>query len=165
MAARLQAIFYQIAGIHPNSAVIDSIVTSLLCAGLSARTAYNVDLKANGTELTPSIAKAVLDRIIDIIQTSKDCIGPQFREAHKKAAEGTQMIEGLIKAHPALFTTIVALGVVAIMYPALIKALGFRLIGVAPESFAAAWQASYGATVPAESLFSYFQYLGATMIV
>lgn len=32
-------------------------------------------------------------------------------------------------------------------------------------SFAAKWQSTYGGTVPAKSLFAYFQHLGMTMVV
>lgn len=56
--------------------------------------------------------------------------------------------------------TVIALGVLAIVAPWILEALGFAELGPVEGSFAALWQARYAGYVPKGSLFSFFQRLG-----
>lgn len=66
---------------------------------------------------------------------------------------------GFARDHPA-YATLIALGVLAILTPWVIEALGFSELGPVEGSFAAAWQRLYAGFVPKGSLFSFFQRLG-----
>ena len=74
-----------------------------------------------------------------LIRTYKPEHAPEqfrrIREAYDKAVEGMQVIEELAKEHP-VYSTVIALGVIALLSPLLIKALGFSLAGVTPSMYA-----------------------------
>lgn len=98
--------------------------------------------------------------------------------AYDKAVEAAKEIDRFTKKHP-IWTIVIALCIVRILYPTAIKALGFKLGGVVkgyelPDvkslslvlaklsgPYAASWQSTYGAILPAGSLFSCLQHLRA----
>ncbi|PSN69063.1 hypothetical protein BS50DRAFT_572248 [Corynespora cassiicola Philippines] len=92
-------------------------------------------------------------------ETSK--LKPPLKEACNRAWEAAREIEGFVQEHP-VFCTVIALGVLALMAPWAIEALGFGELGPIEGSFASWWQARYAGTVPKGSLFSFFQRLGMT---
>ncbi|KAF2689528.1 hypothetical protein K458DRAFT_427671 [Lentithecium fluviatile CBS 122367] len=57
---------------------------------------------------------------------------------------------------------VIALGVLILIEPWAIEALGFGELGPIEGTFAAAWQSRYAGYVPKGSLFSFFQRLGIT---
>jgi hypothetical protein len=187
MASRLQAILGHLTGLTPLGVLwpngvppimVETIVRSILFARHPSTAALpDFETKANTITWSPDLAKSVLEHLTTVVQTSHDQFGLAFREAYNKALEGAQTIQELAKDHP-LFFLIVTLGILVIMAPGVIKLLGFTSKGpalcrstctaptvfltkhVGTGSFAATWQSTYGATVPAKSLFSYLQYMG-----
>ncbi|PYH87804.1 hypothetical protein BO71DRAFT_162376 [Aspergillus ellipticus CBS 707.79] len=66
---------------------------------------------------------------------------------------------GLVEKHPA-YTTLLALGVVAVLLPWVLGMLGFGEMGPVAGTFAARWQAAHRGYLPKGALFSSFQRLG-----
>ena len=121
MTARLQLVLSHF-GFSPAGAAVDSIITGVLHA-----TGAAVQIKPYSTDL---IARLVVVELAAIVLTAKDNAGTKFREAYDKAVESTQVIEVLAQEHP-VYSTIIALGILAILCPWVITALGFTLKGVA----------------------------------
>lgn len=121
MTARLQLVLSHF-GFSPAGVAADSIITGVLHT-----TGAAVQIKPYSTDL---IARLVVVKLAVIVLTAKDNAGTKFREAYDKAVESTQVIEGLVKEHP-VYSTIIALGILAILCPWVITALGFTLKGVA----------------------------------
>jgi hypothetical protein len=169
MAARLDMILA-----HLQALTLDVpanlIVANLMNARYSGAPARDTKLKIDKPEMNEALARNVVDKVA----------GPAFRAAYDKAIEAAGRINGFTKEHP-VWTVVIVLCILAVMYPAAIKALGFGLEGVVegnnplvvwassfeltelPGSYAAGWQSTYGAAVPAGSLFSCLQRVGATM--
>lgn len=101
------------------------------------------------------IGKAVLHGLEQAIKTRA-----KMADAVSQAVQtATEAAVGFAKEHP-VYCTLIALGVLAILMPWVIEALGFGELGPIEGSFAAFWQRMYGGYVPKNSLFSYFQRLG-----
>lgn len=130
MAARLQAILAHLAGVVPVGVSADSFVSSLLGAGYPGSTASETQLKVGTPGMTEALARSVVDKLATMIRVSANFASPAFRTAYDKAVEGAQKIEGFTKKHP-VWSTVIALGILAIMCPPAIKALGFGSKGVA----------------------------------
>ncbi|OJD34173.1 uncharacterized protein BKCO1_25000139 [Diplodia corticola] len=107
-------------------------------------------------------------------------IGAQMSSGMKEALDKSiAAAEGFAKEHP-VYTTLIAIGVLAVLSPWVIEALGFGELGpiggeiVLGEqdmsfwlttsfcigSFAAAWQRSYAGYVERGTLFAFFQRVG-----
>lgn len=108
-----------------------------------------------------NVAKLVLEKLTKALINSHDKLGPAVRDAYEKAWEVAKGIEGFVIEHPVM-CTIIALGVLAIMAPWVLEALGFAELGPINGSFAAWWQSTYGGFIPKGSLFSFLQRLGMT---
>ncbi|KAI9790612.1 MAG: hypothetical protein M1816_004944 [Peltula sp. TS41687] len=116
---------------------------------------------------TERIAVAILARLADALKQGSLVMGQAMREAYEKASAAAEAIEGFARDgwrdHPVyctVFCIVVALGILIILTPVIIHALGFGAMGPVEGSFAAAWQSTYGGFVEAGSLFSYLQKLG-----
>jgi len=83
-------------------------------------------------------------------------MGKAMKEASGKAID--EAVD-LAHEHP-YFCALVAVGVLAILMPWLLEALGFAELGPIEGSFAAWWQSTYRGYVTQKSLFSFFQRLG-----
>ncbi|EXJ91861.1 hypothetical protein A1O3_00411 [Capronia epimyces CBS 606.96] len=83
-------------------------------------------------------------------------IGGALKEAFDKAVVAAV---GFARDHPA-YCTLIALGILAVLFPYMLELLGFAELGPVEGSFAASWQSRYLGYVPKNSLFSYFQRLG-----
>lgn len=121
---------------------------------------------------TENIAKAILGGLENALNNGVQ-MGQAMREAFNKAvSEAT----GFARDHP-IFCTLIALGILVILMPWVLEALGFAELGpvegeMAPlrslinayptssGSFAAWWQSTYAGYVPRKSLFSFFQRMG-----
>ena len=132
------------------------------------------------------LAAKIVSALEAVLKAGGEMKGP-LKEAYDKACEEAKKIEGLAEDHPvatAVLLTVVALGVLVLLAPYVLDALGFAESGVIEGEFAspvgwlektmadvnllpvaswaARWQATYRGYVPARSLFSYFQRLGMT---
>lgn len=134
MAARLGLIISHLSSV-PNSGVTEPIFERILSAWLHNTSEAAKYLQSYKFGFTLSAARSLLDKLAANVHTAKDDLDPVFREAYDKAVEGTQMIEGFVKENP-VWSTIIALGILAILCPAIIHALGFTLKGVAEGEFA-----------------------------
>ncbi|EXJ55687.1 hypothetical protein A1O7_08616 [Cladophialophora yegresii CBS 114405] len=81
--------------------------------------------------------------------------GP-LKDAFVKAVDAAA---GFARDHP-VWTTLIAVGILAVLLPWAVEALGFGVEGPAARTFAAWWQSRYAGYVPKGSLFSFFQRLG-----
>lgn len=73
-----------------------------------------------------------------------------------------EVAEEFVKEHPVLvevLVIVVAIGILAVLVPWAVEALGFGELGPVAGSFAAWWQSTFP-DVEAGSLFSYLQRLG-----
>lgn len=77
---------------------------------------------------TEYLAEKVLEKLGAALQGTHDKLGPAIRDAYHKAWEVANDIEGLVIQHPVM-CTIIALGVLVIVAPWVIEALGFAELG------------------------------------
>jgi hypothetical protein len=163
--------------VRPTSEIALDVVNVLLQAprpGVPLRVELDSIVGAYGW--TQRLAECILARLSSALQSAHENLGPAVREAYHRAWEAAKGIEGFVIEHP-VFVTAVALGVLVIIAPWVLEALGFAALGptegmfkpccygdaVADDiagSFAALWQTRYAGLVPKGSLFSFFQRLG-----
>ncbi|RYO84626.1 hypothetical protein DL766_000705 [Monosporascus sp. MC13-8B] len=118
------------------------------------RTLQNVVGECGWTE---NIAAAVLRCLENALKEGAP-MGQAMKDAFEKA---TNAAVGFVHEHP-VYCTIIALGILVILAPWVIQALGFGELGPIEGTFASWWQARYAGYVPKGSLFSFFQRLGMT---
>ncbi|KAJ0327548.1 hypothetical protein COL5a_005930 [Colletotrichum fioriniae] len=130
---------------------------------------------------TEELAKYILSGVEGLVR-HRDTIGQVVRETVDKSTEAADSVFEFAKEHP-VFVTIIAIGVLVIVAPWVVEALGFGELGpIAGKScrpcsrsvfsgqaltnnldtFASWWQARYAGCVPKRSLFSFLQRLGMT---
>lgn len=139
---------------------------------------------------TESIARAIVAGLEALIKQSRDKIGPVLGDFIDKAEDAAKAVFAFPHQHPYLtagFATIVAVGVLVLVAPWAVEALGLAEMGpvagkdaffcrgnntsghllfkcatadAVSDSFAAWWQFTYAGFVPKNSLFSFFQRLG-----
>jgi hypothetical protein len=107
---------------------------------------------------TEKIAEWTLQRMEQVLKAGKS-LGPAVKEAMDKAMAVLETVEGFVKEHPVM-CTVIALGVLVILAPWAVEALGFGELGPIEGTFAAAWQSRYAGYVPKGSLFSFLQRCG-----
>ncbi|TVY52331.1 hypothetical protein LCER1_G007903 [Lachnellula cervina] len=104
---------------------------------------------------TENLAKAILGGIENALKQGAQ-MGKTMADASEKAiAEAV----GFARDHP-YFCALIAVGVLAILMPWVLEALGFAELGPVEGSFAAWWQSTYRGYVTKDSLFAFFQRLG-----
>ena len=74
------------------------------------------------------LAEKILEKLGAALQGAHDKLGPAIRDAYNKAWQVANEIEGFVIQHPVM-CTIIALGVLAIIAPWVIEALGFAELG------------------------------------
>jgi hypothetical protein len=122
-----------------------------------------------------NLAAAVLDGLEKALK-KKVSMGEAMEDAYEKATQLVEDIWKFAKEHPVFFA-VVALGILVILAPWAIEAMGFAEFGpvegmciwrgilclkcrLLVGSLAALWQSRYAGYVPKGSLFSFFQRLG-----
>lgn len=104
------------------------------------------------------LAAAVLNGLENMLKAGAP-MGQAMKDVYEKVVQVVADVWGFVKEHPVFFA-VVALGILAVLTPWAIGALGFGELGPIEGTFAAWWQSTYGGYVPAGSLFSFFQRLG-----
>jgi hypothetical protein len=159
--------------------VAEDIVTKLFAAEKNDE-ALQADLQsmARVCGWHDKLAHAILSAMERAIDVGKE-MGPAVKAAYDKAVAAISEVKEWADAHPemaAVITTLIALGVLAVMIPWVMAYLGFAEEGIVggelitcfhsqsankfAASWAARWQATYRGFVPKGSLFSYLQSLG-----
>ncbi|KAI4944825.1 hypothetical protein J4E91_008513 [Alternaria rosae] len=145
---------------RPAIEIADDVVDALLTTHLTgAALRMHLDSLVGASGWCTNIAKRVLERLTTALQASHEKLGPTVHTAYTKACEAAQAIEGFVIEHPVM-CTVIALGVLAIIAPWVLEALGFTELGPIEGTFASWWQSTYAGLVPKGSLFSFFQRLG-----
>ncbi|OHE97247.1 hypothetical protein CORC01_07501 [Colletotrichum orchidophilum] len=106
------------------------------------------------------LAKYILDGVEGLVR-HRDTVGQVLKETMDKSTEAAESVFELAKAHP-VFVTVIAIGVLVIVAPWVLEALGFGELGPVADTFASWWQARYAGYVPKGSLFSFLERLGMT---
>ncbi|KAL2005200.1 hypothetical protein VTN00DRAFT_3050 [Thermoascus crustaceus] len=136
--------------------IANSILSTLFAAGevdLSIKKQLDETVGAEGW--TENIGKTILNGLVNALQQGVE-MGSAIKDAFVRATEAAVDFP---REHPVYFT-IIALGILVILTPWVIEALGFGELGPIEGTFAAWWQARYAGYVPKGSLFSFFQRLG-----
>lgn len=118
---------------------------------------YNLDKIVGTTGWTERLAMAILTGLSNAIKNGTP-MGKAATAALERALKDALQ---WAKEYPeVVFCTIVALGILVVMTPWVIEALGFAAAGPIADTFAAWWQSRYAGYVPKGSLLSFFQRLG-----
>lgn len=108
--------------------IADEVIQALLRAEKGGehlrRTLDNIVGASGWTEKIAEWTLAKLEQALK--ETSK--LGPALKLAYDKTLETAYAIEGFVKEHP-VFCTVIALGVLVILAPWVIEALGFGVLG------------------------------------
>ncbi|KAL5319685.1 hypothetical protein ACEPPN_012741 [Leptodophora sp. 'Broadleaf-Isolate-01'] len=139
-----------------TTALLHTLLTSEKKSLYSLRTHLSTQIGAENW--STSLAQHLLDGLIHALNTSA-AMGSTMKEAFDRASG---VAEEFAREHPVLvgvMVTLVALGILALVMPWVIEALGFGALGPVEGSFAALWQATFP-DVTAGSWFAFFQRLG-----
>ncbi|PYI03986.1 hypothetical protein BO78DRAFT_348610 [Aspergillus sclerotiicarbonarius CBS 121057] len=138
-----------------SPSLASDIVTTIITGESIESIHKDLNEKINANGWSDSIAQAVLRGLNDAIQAGTEMARP----ATDALAKATEAAVGFAEEHP-VYTTLLALGVLAILLPWVLEVLGFGELGPIADSFAARWQSTYAGYVPRGALFTYFQRLG-----
>ncbi|KAL1792285.1 hypothetical protein ACET3X_008792 [Alternaria dauci] len=145
---------------RPAAETANDVVATLLTTSLIGPALHmHLDSVVGAAGWRSNMAKYVLEKLTAALQASHEKLGPTIRSAYQRAWEAAQSIEGFVIEHPVM-CTVIALGVLAVVAPWVLEALGFAELGPVQGTFASWWQSSYAGLVPKNSLFSFFQRLG-----
>lgn len=143
---------------HSTLETANAVLTTLMNAdSINIYTKKELDEIVGAEGWTESLAEAILDALQKVLEAGAS-MGPAMKEAFDKA---THEAIDFARENP-VFCTVIALGILVILMPWVLEALGFAELGPLEGSFAAWWQARYAGYVPKGSLFSFFQRLGMT---
>jgi len=101
------------------------------------------------------LAEYILDGLVRAIERG-EAMGEAMRDAVAKAKKAAV---GFASEHP-YYTALIAIGILVVISPWVIEALGFGELGPIEGTFAAWWESTYLGNIPQGSLFSFFQRLG-----
>ena len=95
-------------------------------AGQSLEAAIE-DIVTQAGGWSEQIAKSILSMLQNILKEGSP-MGPAMKEAYDKACKGAVSLGEFIHDHP-IFCTVIALGILIILAPTIIHALGFGALG------------------------------------
>lgn len=145
---------------RPETQIANNVVATLLTTSVTGQALrMHLDSLVGAYGWRQNLAQYILDNLAQALQASHEKLGATIHAAYLRAWEAAQSVEGFVVEHPVM-CTVIALGVLAIVAPWILEALGFAELGPVEGSFAALWQARYAGYVPKGSLFSFFQRLG-----
>ncbi|EUC28109.1 hypothetical protein COCCADRAFT_41324 [Bipolaris zeicola 26-R-13] len=145
---------------RPETEIANNVVAALITTSITGQALrMQLDSLVGAYGWRQNLAQYILDNLAKALQASHEKLGPTIHDAYLRAWEAAKSVEGFVVEHPVM-CTVIALGVLAIVAPWILEALGFAELGPAEGSFAAWWQARYAGYVPKGSLFSFFQRLG-----
>ncbi|KAH8624496.1 hypothetical protein IG631_21235 [Alternaria alternata] len=107
----------------------DNVVATLLTTSLAGPALQmQLDSVVGASGWRSNMAKYVLEKLTAALQASHERLGPTIRSAYHRAWEAAQSIEGFVIEHPVM-CTVIALGVLAVVAPWILEALGFAELG------------------------------------
>ncbi|ETS81176.1 hypothetical protein PFICI_06178 [Pestalotiopsis fici W106-1] len=130
---------------------------------------YGTELEAQLNDLVVStswtewIAENILAGIKAALRDGREKMGQAMTIAYDEAAKAADELFEFAGDHPVLtagLITIIAVGILVILAPMIVEALGFAELGPVEGSFAALWESTYSGFIPKGSLFSFLQRLG-----
>ena len=114
---------------HPVDEVADDVVDKLLITRLTGdHLRMHLDALVGASGWRTNLAQRVLERLTTALQASHEKLGPTISNACDKVWEAARSIEGFVIEHP-IMCTVIALGVLAIIAPWMLEALGFAELG------------------------------------
>jgi ElaB/YqjD/DUF883 family membrane-anchored ribosome-binding protein len=75
-----------------------------------------------------NLAQYILEKLAAALQTTHEKLGAHINDAYHRAWEAARSVEGFVIEHPVM-CTVIALGVLAIIAPWVLEALGFAELG------------------------------------
>ena len=133
-----------------------SIVTTILTSPTTAELHKSINEQVTANGWTDAFVQKILEGLTAAIKAEASVARP----AADALGKATAAAAGFAKDHPA-YTTLLAVGILLVLLPWVLDALGFGVGGVIEGSWAARWQQAYEGYVPKGTLFGYFQRLGA----
>lgn len=123
--------FHCTSNLRPLDEVAEDVVNSILRAE-KAGAGLKAELEAivGPYGWKERLAEKVLEKLTIALQGAHDKLGPAVRDAYHRAWDIANDIEGFVIKHPVM-CNIIALGVLAIIAPWVIEALGFAELGPA----------------------------------
>ncbi|CAN9204461.1 unnamed protein product [Alternaria alternata] len=114
----------------------DNVIAILLTTSLTGPALHmQLDSVVGASGWRSNMAKYVLEKLTAALQASHERLGPTIRSAYHRAWEAAQSIEGFVIEHPVM-CTVIALGVLAVVAPWVLEALGFTELGPVQASSA-----------------------------
>jgi ElaB/YqjD/DUF883 family membrane-anchored ribosome-binding protein len=114
---------------HKAALIADDVVNVLMRTKLSgAALQMQLDSLVGTYGWTEKVATWILEKLSRLLEEGHEKLGPTVRDAYHKAVEAATSIEGFVIEHP-VFCTVVALGVLALISPWVLGALGFAELG------------------------------------
>lgn len=114
---------------RPSAQVAEEVVAALLSATSSGPALQmRLDAIVGARGWKQNMAERVLERLTQALNDARDNLGPAVRAAYDKTWAVAKDIEGFVIEHPVM-CTIIALGVLVIMAPWVLEALGFAATG------------------------------------
>ena len=112
-------------------ATANDVVATLLTTS-SSGPALRMELDSNvgAYGWRQHLAELILDKLAQVLQTAHEKLGPSVNSAYQRAVSAVAEIEGFVIEHPVI-STVVALGVLALLAPWVLDALGFADLGPA----------------------------------
>lgn len=114
---------------RPESEVADDVANTILNTSYSGpMLRMKLDSIVGVRGWRQSLAQLVLDKLAQALQTMHEKLGPRINDAYNRACEVALGIEGFATEHPVM-CTVIALGVLALLAPCILEALGFTELG------------------------------------
>lgn len=133
-----------------------SIVTTVLTSPTTAELHKSINEQVSANGWTDALVQKILEGLTAAIKAGASVARP----AADALGKATAAAAGFAKDHPA-YATLLAVGILFVLLPWVLEALGFGVEGVIEGSWAARWQQTYEGYVPKGALFGFFQRLGA----
>lgn len=150
------------AHLNPTNPRAIGLVSQGTTAGVILLTTEDPSLIGNRLfEQIPTTAwtRALAESILHFLENAIRGGAKMAKAAADALARAAQEAYDFARNHP-IYATILALGVLRLLAPWVLRLLGFGELGPVADSFAAWWQSLYAGDVPKGSLFSFFQRLG-----
>lgn len=149
--------FHSTASLEAADSIKADQVTKIILSAFDVSSARKeISSIVTTSSWSSSLAEQIFNNLVRALHA-----GEAWGGAAKDAlAKAEQAAIGFAKEHP-IYTGLIVLGVLVVILPWALEALGFGELGIIAESWAARWQSLFP-DVTKGSLFSFFQRMGMT---